>query len=102
MKDFDLIKFTVTDKYYGVPKPYIPEGTVVLLIQDGSVGIRKYEAPTDEDPVPKLCPAKDDIVNEILETDLLNVIRYSYPEYLLQDKAVILICPNDILDKIIW
>jgi len=101
-EDFALIKFTVTDKYYGVPEPYIPDGTVVLLVQDGRVSICKYEEPTDEDRSVRLNHAKDDILNEILETDLLNVIRYNYPQYLLQDKAVILICPKDIIDKIIW
>lgn len=102
MEDFGFIKFTVTDKYYGVPDPYIPNGTTVLLIQGGRVRICRYEEPTDEDRIVRLSHAKDDVLNEILEADLLNVINYNYPQYLLQAEAVTLICPQNILDKIIW
>jgi hypothetical protein len=102
MEDFAPIRFTLTDSYYGIPEPYIPNGTIVLLVQDGRVRICKYEEPTNEERVVRLSNAKDDVLNEILEADLLNIISYNYPQYLLQEKAVTLICPQNILDKIVW
>src|SRR5882672_8236023 len=102
MNEFTIIEFKVTDKYFGYPQPFIPNGYIVLLIQDGKVEISKYNEPTDDNPIPSFDHPKDLPVNKELENRLLNTIKQRYPQYLTLDEAVILTCPNDVLEKIIW
>lgn len=39
MEEFTLIEFKVTDELLGIPDPYIPDETVIVLIQAGEVEI---------------------------------------------------------------
>lgn len=102
MSELKLIKFKVTDKYYGYPDPFIPNGYIVLLIQDGKVRLSKYNEPTDDNPTPSFDHPKDLPANKELENKLLNTIKEKYPQHLTSDVAVILTCPNDLVEKIIW
>lgn len=84
------------------PTPYIPNGYIVLLIQDGKVEISRYNEPTEEDPMPSLDHRKDIPVNRELENELLNIIKDKYPQYLNPEVAVIVTCPKEIVEKVIW
>ena len=101
--DLTLIKFKVSDKYYGYPSPFIPDGSIVILIQNGEIKISKYHEPNDDNPFPSFSHPKEGAIgNEKLEAYLSDFISNKYPEYFLSDKSVILTCPSNIAEKIIW
>jgi hypothetical protein len=102
MDDLTLIKFKVTDKHYGFPEPFIPNNYIVLLIQEGKVQISRYNEPTDDNPFPTFEHPNDNAVNKALESHLLKAIKEKHPQYLLSDRDIVVTCPENIVEKIIW
>ena len=102
MSELILIKFRVTDKFYGYPDPFIPNGSVVILIQDGILEIARYNEPTDDTPIPSFDHPKELSINKELANGLFNIIKEKYPQYLLSEVAVTLTCPSYIADKVLW
>ncbi len=102
MEDFTLIAFKVTDEFLGVPNPYIPDGVVVILIQDGKVEIGRYNEPSIKEQMPSIIHPDKSSDNLDLTEQLLNMIKEKLPQYLASEMAVVLTCPNSILEKVKW
>ena len=102
MNEFAVIKFVVTDKYYGCPQPFIPDGTVVILMQEGRIELSRYIEPTIENPTAMFDHPGDPLVNKELEQCIFDIIKEKYPHHLLPDKSVVLSCPLSVAEKIVW
>jgi hypothetical protein len=101
--DITSIKFKVTDKYMGYPEPFIPDGTIVLLIQNGEVIISKYHEPTDIDPYPSFSHPKLEIgQNKEIQKKVYEIIKNEYPRHLKSEESNVLTCPLDFAKEIIW
>lgn len=102
MEEFTLIEFKVTDEFLGVPDPYIPDGAVIVLIQDGKVEIGRYNEPSNKEPMPSITHPDKSSDNLDLTEQLLNIIKEKHPHYLASEIAIILTCPKFILEKVKW
>lgn len=103
LKDMTLIRFKVTDKFYGYPEPYIPTGTIVILIQNGKTSISQYHEPTIDDPFPNFThPDPTLIKNMEIEQKLYDLIQEKYPQYLTSEDSVVVLCPGKYLPEIVW
>ena len=102
MEDFSLIDFIVTDKYFGWPKPFIPDDSVVILIQDAKIGFALYKEATTESPYPTLNHPADQARNKALELEVETYVRQSHPEYLKLKQSIVLTCPKRISEQVIF
>jgi hypothetical protein len=103
IEDLTLIRFKVTDTFYGYPDPYIPTGTIVILIQNGKTSISKYHEPTIDDPFPGFThPDPTLIKNMEIEQKLYGLIHDIYFQYLNSEESVVLVCPGKYLGEIVW
>ena len=85
------IIFRPTADTLGLPNPPIPDGTIVILVQDGVATIGRYEAPT---PPENPAPAFDHPIND----DELagEAVLAEHPEIDLHGPASIFVCPDKI------
>ena len=103
MEDYTKIVFRVTEDFYGYPNPFIENGTIIVLIQDGVTEIGKYEEPTIEHPFPAFShPDPKNEINAGLASKLEEDIKQKFPEYIKSDIAITLVCPMEIANQIVW
>ncbi|HEY8893622.1 MAG TPA: hypothetical protein VIM79_02365 [Niastella sp.] len=102
-EDLILIQFKVTDEFYGYPDPYMPTGTIVILIQDGKISISKYHEPTVEEPFPSFSHPDPNLSKNIeIEQKLYDLIQEKHPQYLNSEDSVVVLCPGKYLPEIVW
>jgi hypothetical protein len=102
-ENLTLIRFKVTDEFYGYPEPYIPPGTIVILIQDRKISISKYHEPTVEEPFPSFTHPDSNLSKNIeIEQKLYSLIHEEYSQYLYSEDSVVLLCPGKYLGEIVW
>ena len=102
MEDLTLIKFKVTEDRLGYPEPFIPDGSIVLLIQEGNIQFSLYREATEKNGYPTLIHPRDREKNIDLELEVKELIAKMHPEYLLSRDSIVLTCPNVIEKKIVW
>lgn len=95
MKELTIIKISAT----GQTEPYVPSGTDILLIQDGTVQVGKlFQDPYEPESVYIDHPKN--------QTDLgfraTKIIQEQKPEYLKSEIALTVICPGDISKDMLW
>ncbi|MEP7263898.1 MAG: hypothetical protein ABI772_05350 [Bacteroidota bacterium] len=93
------IIFKVTESNYGTQSPLIKDGTILILIQDGDARFVKYHEATIENPFPTFSHPKN---GDILKNIALEIINQNNPNHLDSDKALLFICPEEYLDKLMW
>ena len=102
MEDLTLIEFRVTHNTYGYPDPFIPDGSIVILIQDGKIEFSLYHEATDEYRYPSFSHPREQEKNKKLELEVTELLMLKYPEYLVSDTSIVLTCPVRIAEKIVW
>ena len=94
------IAFRVTPDTWGTPDPPVPDGTVMILVQDGRAEVVRYEAPS---PPHDKWPAFDHPVNGAhLAADALKRVLATFPDVDLHGPALTFICPPDLAARTIW
>lgn len=85
---------------FGMPDPFVPDGTIVILLQRGRAEVARYEAATpSSNRFPSLAPARN---WEDLETDALLAIRKAFPHHVRSKRAHVYWCPTNIAKRAIW
>lgn len=102
MDGFTQIVFRVTEETYGSPFPYIPNESILLLIQEGTVELSRYYEATRDAPDPSLEHPPGLKQNEQLRLEVTQTIKDKFPQYLESETAVILTCPASIAARIVW
>lgn len=93
------VKFRVTEKYFGVPEPFIPDESLIILYQDGRAQIGKYYAATDENRSPYFSHPKN---WQELEPELLVLIRKQFPEDIDDEDSNCYLLPEEYINKLLW
>ena len=93
------IVFRVTETTYGSPFPYIPNGSIVILVQQGEAVIGKYEEPTEDEPSPSF---SHPINSAELKKEALEIVKVSYPNVAKSKNARTFICPETLSTKAKW
>ena len=102
MEELSLIEFLVTDKYFGWPNPFIPNGSIIILIQDNKLEFGIYNEPNEETPYPSFSHPIEPQKNREIELEIEKYIRQNHSEYFTSKNAIVLTCPSRIAEKIIW
>ena len=94
------VVFRCTEDTYGMPDPFVPDGTVMILVQDGTAEVSRYEAPTPPD---NPFPALDHPVNSAeLQGEALKRVLAEHPDIDLHGDALTFICPPDLEARAVW
>ena len=94
------IVFRVTETTFGSPEPYIPDGTYVILVQDGRAQVGRYEAPNPPDePSPAFAHPVN--VND-LESAALDAVRSAFPRFERIKTSQVYTCPTELAARAIW
>ena len=94
------IVFRVTENTFGMPEPHIPDGTIVILLQNRTAEVGRYIAPSQPDDP---SPAIDHPINsQELELDALIAVRKAFAQYLRSEIAHVYTCPPEIAARAIW
>ena len=94
------IVFRVTAETFGLPDPPVPDGTVVILVQDGEAQVGRYEAPA---PPESPWPAFEHPLNvEDLAIEALAVVLAEHPEVELHGPSLIFVCPEELAVRAVW
>jgi len=102
MEEFSLIEFPVTDKYFGWPNPFISNGSIIILIQDGKLEFGLYNEPNEETPYPSFLHPIQPPKNKEIEIEVEKYLKQYHPEYFTSMNSIVLACPIRIAEKIIW
>jgi hypothetical protein len=95
MEELTIIKISATGK----TEPFVPFGTDIILIQDGTVQVGKLlQDINDEDSV-YIDHPKNQAELDILAT---KEIVQRKPDYLQSDISLIVVCPIEISKKMAW
>jgi hypothetical protein len=70
MEDLTLIKFKVTEDQFGYPEPFIPDGSIVVLIQGGDIQFSLHREATENGAYPTLSHPNDPEKNIDLELEV--------------------------------
>jgi hypothetical protein len=83
-----------------MPDPPIPNGSYVILVQDGRAEVARYNEPAPpENPFPSL----DHPLNwEELEADALDMVRAAFPGYAKLETSQMFTCPTELVERAIW
>lgn len=93
------IVFRVTAETFGMPDPPVPNGTIMILVQDGEAEVGRYEAPTPESP----WPAFDHPVNvEELAEEALEAVLAEHPGIDLHGPSLTFVCPEELTTRAVW
>ncbi len=93
------IVFRVTADTFGLPDPLVPNGAILIMVQDGRASLSRYESPTSETP----WPAFDHPINiEELEAEALAAVLAEFPEAELHSSNLIFTCPAELAAKAVW
>lgn len=99
MQKLKKIIFKVTDENYGTPYPYIKDGTILIIYQNGEAGFGKYHMATLENPFPTFSHPKN---NKMLSLLALKIIGNDDQDHLNSDVSLHFVCPEEYLDKLMW
>ena len=96
----EQITFRPTADTYGMPSPHIPDGSHIILVQDGRAEVGRYEEPRPpEEPSPSFDhPANTDE----LATDALRAVLAAYPDANLQGASLVFTCPPELAARAVW
>lgn len=93
------IVFRCTETTFGSPVPYIPNGTIVILVQDGKAIIGKYEEPTEDEPSPSFShPINESELGE----EALETVESHFPNVVASEIARTFVCPDYLSVKAKW
>ena len=93
------IVFRCTETTFGSPVPYIPNGTIIILVQDGEAIIGKYEEPTEDEPSPSFSHP----INESeLKEETLETVKSHFPNVGASKNARTFVCPDYLFAKALW
>ena len=101
MEDLTIIEFKITNGTYGYPSPYIPDGSIVLMIQDNEVKFAKYQN-AKQSGFPSFSHPNPFIQNTEVEREIVALIEEKYPDMFSTERSFILTCPKRFIDKIVW
>jgi hypothetical protein len=93
------IVFRCTANTYGSPFPYISDGTIVILVQQGEASIGHYEEPTGANPFPVFSHPTN---NAELKQETLERVKSFYPDIATSDQARTFVCPESLASKAKW
>jgi hypothetical protein len=94
------IEFRCTDATFGMPFPHIPDGSIVILVQDGRAEVGRYEEPRPPD---EPSPAFDHPVNaEELAVDALRAVLGTFPYIDLNGPSLTFTCPDELAARTVW
>jgi len=83
-----------------MPNPPVPDGTVMILVQDGKAVLGRYEAPT---PPGNPMPAFDHPINSAeLEDEARRRVIVEHPNTDLHGPALTFICPSELAARAVW
>jgi hypothetical protein len=88
----------VTLKGFDLSEPYIPWGTILLLVQDGRAEVSRFEAPDEHGIFSLDHPAN----SAQLIAEATQLVKLHHPEALKADTASTFICPEDLAAKAKW
>jgi hypothetical protein len=95
-----LIEFRCTEDTYGMPFPHIPDGSIVILVQDGRAQVGRYEEPRPPD---EPFPAFDHPANvEGLESEAMRRVLAEFPDIDPHGRALVFICPEELAARAVW
>jgi hypothetical protein len=94
------ITFRCTADTFGWPEPHIPDGTFVILVQDGRAEVGRYEEPRPpEEPSPAFEHPSN--VPELAE-DAMRAVRAAFPEMDLHGPSLVFTCPPELAARAVW
>ena len=103
MEDFVVIEFWGNEDSLFLPTPFIPDKTIVILLQDRTVKIAKYHEPNKEESTLSFSHPNDEIPkNREIRKIVTDIIKTKYPAYLDPEVALILTCPEYLAEQLIW
>ena len=83
-----------------MPDPPVPDGTVMILVQNGKAELGRYNAPT---PPKSRFPSFDHPVNgEDLQDEALQRVLAEQPNTDLHGPALTFICPHELAVRAVW
>ncbi len=83
-----------------MPTPHIPDGSLIILVQNGRAEIGRYEEPR---PPEYRSPAFDHPANvEELADAAMTAVLQSFPDIDLYGDALVFTCPPDLATRAIW
>ena len=96
----ERIIFRPTADTYGMPSPHIPDGSTIILVQDGRAEVGRYEEPhPPEEPSPAF--SHPDNTAE-LAAGALQAVLAAYPETDLHDSSLVFTCPPELAARAVW
>ena len=95
-----MIEFTLIEVFgNGRTEPHIPSETIILLIQDGKAAVGRFMQDSENQSSFYIDHPKN---QNDLDIQATAIVKERKPEYLKSDRALILICPTEILLKTIF
>lgn len=93
------IVFRCTETTFGSPEPFIENGRIIILVQNGKVTVGKYHAATDSDPSFYFTHPKNE---ETLKIKALELIKMFKPHSLKNQNATFFTCPTTLEEEAAW
>lgn len=93
------IIFRVTEKYYGVPDPFVPDNTLLIMYQDFVAQIGKYHEANEQDRSPSFSHPKN---WKEFSVALKKLVKNNYPDDYKDEDLSCYILPNEFINKLIW
>jgi hypothetical protein len=94
------IIFRCTADTFGMPDPHVPDGSYIILVQDGQAEVGRYQAPRPPD---EPSPVFDHPTNmgELAE-DAMREVRAAFPDIDPHGPALVFTCPPELAARAVW
>jgi hypothetical protein len=94
------VVFRCTEDTYGMPDPRVPDGTVMIWVQDGVAEVGRYEEPR---PPEAPWPAFSHPINAAeLRADALAAVRRVARKSELHGPCLHFVCPPELAARAVW
>src|SRR6266446_2394117 len=98
-KPFDVITFRCTSETLGMPEPPIEEGAIIILYQEGTAEVGRYEPPMPDDPFPRF---EHPTNTEAGKSQALRLVAEAQPLLDSYKQSYVLVCPQALARQAEW